>query len=953
MLPRGPGWQLTRELVMPASYDDAEEGVGIVSASRGYSKLTAAPPSPWAVPLSAATVLALLAILVATLSNGGGDGVTVPAGAHASLFDYCAAPAPPEPLVPVPSKAPPPPTLFVGCEIWTGGPAGSLSGANLLVEGGKISCVGVTCTSSTAERVDCAGGTLTPGIVDIHSHLGVNSYPTDWQGHADTNENFASGVGGIQSMVRAIDAIDPEDPAIVQIRSGGVTVSQVLPGSGNMMGGESAALKMTGGPNCPGCTVESMRLPYRGLKHACGENVKRASKLQLGLGLEDGYPNTRMGASWRMREQYAKARELVVAQDDWDASCAAGADPKIRRPGWKASELKVESIAALLRGTALLHNHCYQLHDMEMMVRLSKEFGFKITAFHHALEAYKFAPELAAEGIAAATWTDDWVGKAEGWDTSFHAPAWLDAQGVKLVLKSDHPVTDSKDLMYMAGRAVYYGLPLDSALRALTIHPAETLGLAHRIGSLEVGKDADIVLWDRMPLRLGASARSVHIDGAMLHTARLPQPVLAPYRSLADGVAAFEMAGPCGENGGVVSLREYAVTGARLSLPGASVAAAGSIVVRDGLIACIGECTAEVAALRGASTFVASGGEVMAGMITAGEDIGLYEMGEEVTHDGTADGSWQDFLGLRAADGLRTGGRHIYQALASGLSMSVVPPEGRRLVLGRSAAVWLVPNAAKYSEALLSAEVALHVMVGNDAKRSGGLAGAVSGQIALLRKVLAAAPEVSNGSLPLVAHASQADAIASLLRLKQDEHPALRLTIFGGAEAHLVAEQLVAAAVPVVLSPPRPIQEMSFDAARAPFSAPLGANVPGQSSLLRTLYDAGVSVSMTGAGGTTSNLRWEAGLGVEQGIPRAAAIEMVTSGLAAALGVPDGVGRLSVGAPAAFTLYTADPLSLESRPELVALGSRLLCAPPATPWDLPWKPGGPKPFPPGVDFNSG
>lgn len=254
-------------------------------------------------------------------------------------------------------------TLFTNCKIWTGSAAGTLEAASLLVQAGKIAAIGTAATRAAppdATPVDCRGSWVTPGIVDIHSHLGVGAYPTDWAGHGDTNEYTASGpgMGGIESMVRALDGVDPEDPAIPQIRSGGVTTSQVLPGSGNMMGGESFVLKMKGGPNTNGATVQNqvLRGAPRGLKMACGENPKRETKLEY----YSNFPDTRMGAAWKMREQFQKASFLMEAQDDWDRACAAGERQSARRP----KDLSLDSVVALLRGEATLHNHCYQVHDM-------------------------------------------------------------------------------------------------------------------------------------------------------------------------------------------------------------------------------------------------------------------------------------------------------------------------------------------------------------------------------------------------------------------------------------------------------------------------------------------------------------------------------------------------------------------------------------------------------------
>jgi imidazolonepropionase-like amidohydrolase len=856
-------------------------------------------------------------------------------------------------------------TLFTNCKIWTGSAAGTLEAASLLVSAGKIAAIGAAAARAApagASSYDCQGAWLTPGIIDIHSHLGVGAYPTDWAGHGDTNEYAASGpgMGGIESMVRALDGVDPEDPAIPQIRSGGVTTSQVLPGSGNMMGGESYVLKMKGGANVNGATVQNqvLRGASRGLKMACGENPKRATKLEY----YSNFPDTRMGAAWKMREQFQKAQDLIDAQDDWDSACAAGERQTARRP----KDLSLDSVAALLRGEATLHNHCYQVHDMEMMIRLSHEFGFKINAFHHTLEAYKMADRLAEEDIAAATWPDDWVGKAEGFDTSFHAPAWIVERGATLVLKSDHPVTDAKELMYGAARAVHYGLGVDDALLSLTLNPARTLKLEHRIGSIEVGKDADVVVWDRHPLALGAKPRSVFIEGDELFQAgRLPPPAFNAPRQ-AENAAEFELEGSsCTPpehsarvaEGGVVEIDTYAVVGADIwTMQTSQPIRNGVVTVQGGIVSCVGTmstCGSELQRVPVSQRF-STNGQLWAGMLSVGDGIGQYEMGEPPTHDGPLRGSPEDMLDVWAIEGMRTGGRHMWEAWRGGLSISVTPPEGSSMIRGVSSAMWVSPHGHDHASTTLKSVVAVHIALGNRARAGGGLASSVSGQLFQLRKWLrSSGPSqldgVRNGSAPLVLHVDQADAMSQALRLVAEVAPNARLTIFGGAEAHLIVPEIVAATniQAVVLSPPRPVPEARFDQDRAP--DPL----KGDQHAAVTLSQAGIKVGLAGAAGPATNLRWEAGLAMDAGVPRYLAMQMATRNLAEAMGLSEGIGTISVGQRAHFALYTADPLAIDSEIALVASGGLLSCYPPATPWDLAWKPTGPTGIPEGADLSSG
>ena len=291
---------------------------------------------------------------------------------------------------------------------------------------------------------------------------------------------------------------------------------------------------------------------------------------------------------------------------------------------------------------------------------------------------------------------------------------------------------------------------------------------------------------------------------------------------------------------------------------------------------------------------------------------------------------------------LRTG-----EAFRGAFSVAVTPPEGRGgLIKGVSGAWWVTPQEVSWETAVLQRGVALHAALGNGQKAA-GLTGSISGQLAMIKQLLTRDPSgvesleaVRNGTWPLVVHVHQADAIAALLRLRDEVAPTVRLTVFGGAEAHLVAGKLAAADVPVVLAPPRAVPRSEFDHDRA---------VGGEESAAQKLHAAGVFVGMAGAAGPPTNLRWEAGLAVSAGVPRGAAMEMVTTNVAQAFGLQGNVGRIAVGQRAHFAVYSSDPLAIDSEVMLVGVGKTLSCRPPATPWDLPWAPDT-HPRPAGFDW---
>ncbi len=384
-----------------------------------------------------------------------------------------------------------PAVLIRGGEVWTA-TGQVLKHTDVLVVDGKIARVGVGLKAPAAARVIAATGrVVTPGLVDMHSHLGVYAAPHA-RAHADGNEMSSP----LTPMVRAVDAFDPEDRAIARALAGGVTTSLILPGSGNIMGGEAAYVKLRGK------TVADMLLPNapRAMKMAMGENPKRS------YGRKGRMPFSRMGHAWLMRKRLRAAQVYVQKQDAWDRA------PKGRRPYDPAHEL----LGALLRGQVRLQVHCYEVHDIETLLRVTREFGVRVSAIHHALEAWKVPQLLVRERVAVATFADLWGFKMEAYDASVRGPAVLAKAGVQVALKSDHPVLDAATLMHQAAKAHHYGLSAQDALAAVTRVPAEIIGLGDRLGTVEVGKSGDLVVWDRPPLTaLGAKPTHVLVDGVV------------------------------------------------------------------------------------------------------------------------------------------------------------------------------------------------------------------------------------------------------------------------------------------------------------------------------------------------------------------------------------------------------------------------------------------------------
>ena len=369
---------------------------------------------------------------------------------------------------------------------------------DILLRDGKIAAVGAGALDVPADaaRIDGSGKYLTPGIIDVHSHIGVYSAP-GVEANSDGNE----ATNPSTPYVWAEHSVWPQDPQFPRNLAGGVTTLQVLPGSANLIGGRSVVLKVV-----PGRTVQEMKFPGAkyGLKMACGENPKRVYA-QRG-------PSTRMGNVAGYRAAWIAAEEYRRRWDKWNADHKG--DPPMR-------DLGNETLAEVLRGNILVHNHCYRADEMAQMIDIAHEFGYKIRAFHHGVEAYKIADLLAKEGIAAAIWADWGSFKMEALDAIRGNMALVHAAGVRVIVHSDDP-SGSQRLTQEAAKGVAEGRKLginiseDDAIKWLTINPAWALDLDSRIGSIEVGKSADVVLWSGDPFSVYSKAEKVWIDGAML-----------------------------------------------------------------------------------------------------------------------------------------------------------------------------------------------------------------------------------------------------------------------------------------------------------------------------------------------------------------------------------------------------------------------------------------------------
>ncbi|WP_140909492.1 amidohydrolase [Cognatiluteimonas lumbrici] len=440
-------------------------------------------------PLVAAIAALLLAGCASTAARD-----TAPADATASSARFTTD-AYPSTYV----RAPSPPVLVTNATVLTGDGA-RLDGADVLMADGRIVAVGHGLEAPEgATRVDGTGQWVTPGIIDVHSHLGV--YPSPgMRAHSDGNEATAP----VTANVWAEHSVWPQDPGFDAARAGGVTSLQILPGSANLVGGRGVTLK-----NVPATTYQGMKFPGApwGMKMACGENPKRV------YGGKGG-PSTRMGNVAGYRAAFIDAAEYRDKRNKVD-----GADSDNDKGGKR--DLKLETLAAALEGEILVHIHCYRADEMATMLDLAEEFGFHVAAFHHGVEAYKVADRLAAAGTCGALWADWWGFKMEAYDGIQENIAIVDAApGGCAIVHSDSEegiqrLNQEAAKVMAHARQAGMDIAPEHAIRWITQNPAKSMGILDQTGTLEAGKMADVVLWDRNPFSVYAQAQKVWIDGAL------------------------------------------------------------------------------------------------------------------------------------------------------------------------------------------------------------------------------------------------------------------------------------------------------------------------------------------------------------------------------------------------------------------------------------------------------
>ncbi|KAF5371159.1 hypothetical protein D9758_004121 [Tetrapyrgos nigripes] len=750
------------------------------------------------------------------------------------------------------------PVLIKRATIWTGERNGTeIVTGDVLLDKGMIKAIGHIEASTileygNVEIIDAAGAWLTPGLVDLHTHMGVNSIP-QLSGALDTNSNK----GPIQPWLRSLDGLNTHDDSYRLSISGGVTTANVLPGSANSIGGQIFVIKLRPtsekSPSSMlleppfsfnGSGIEPFHPPrWRQLKQACGENPRQQNE------------NTRMDNIWDFRQGYETARKIKVQQDQYCQKATAG---QWQGLGDFPEDLQWEALVDLLRGRVKAHIHCYEAVDLDGIVRLMNEFKFSVAAFHHATETY-LVPDLLKKSYghlpAVALFATNGRVKREAYRQSEFAPKVLAADGFDVVMKTDHPVLNGRYLLYEAQQAHYFGLADNLALASVITTPARIMGQDHRIGYVKEGYDADLVLWDSHPLSLGATPKQVFVDGiaqlkephTLTKSSQLQKVPNTPnFDKEAEEAIRHDGLPPLGPRESLkteevvmfVNMESmYAKLGDRvmkvLSARTEDTERTGTMqkdemgvaIVQGGEILCKGiwaECAVQINELKSETRIVdLEGGSLAPGLVSYGSLLGLTNIAaESSTNDGqVADpltGGVPGILGgggtvIRAVDGLQFESRNALLAYRSGVTSAITSPQSFGILAGLSAAFSTGASNRLAQGAVLQEVSALHMGL------TIGSSVSVSTEITALRKLLLGGTtgdlgseieKIVNGTIPLVVTVHSADIMASLIVLKKEVEAksgnTIKMTFAGASEAHLLAKEIGEAGIGVIISPVRP-----------------------------------------------------------------------------------------------------------------------------------------------------
>ena len=766
---------------------------------------------------------------------------------------------------------------------------------DVLVRDGKIVGVGRVEAPAGVTVIDATGLHLAPGVVDCHSHIAIAG---------GVNEGSVS----ISADVTIADVVDPEDLSIYRAAAGGVTTARLLHGSANAIGGRDAVIKMKWGR-----TADEIRFPNapEGIKFALGENPKRAGG--GGRGGETRFPGSRMGVEAVLLRAFERARDYSAARNEHDAAIARGEDrDPLRR------DVRLDALAGVLDGTILVHSHCYRQDEILMLLDASQRFGFQIATLQHVLEGYKVAREMAALRVGGSTFGDWWAYKIEAYDGIPQNAAMMDQAGVLSSLNSDSDEMMRRMYGEAAKSVRYAGMDRVRALALVTLFPAQQLGLADRVGSIEVGKDADLVLLTADPLSSLSVVRWTMIDGRIEFERRdafeleSDRPKVAALEEPPRGQAPTE-----GEVFAIVGATLHPITGPDIEN--------GVLIVRGGRIAALGQGLAIPA---GARVIDGTLKHVYPGLIQAGTNVGLLEIGAIAATDdqGESQGNQPD---LRVAASVHSESAHLGVTRANGITRVQTAPQRGGPMRGQSAILRLAGDT--WQGMLQVDRDMLHVAFprrpnvrAKDAKdeprkkqvdelerlfteareygRVRDAAGRGECEPPTFDSRLDALVAYARAEKPVALHADNAQTILDALRFAK-EH-ALKAVLYGASEGWKVVDALAREQVPVVIGPVLALPDEDLDPYDAAYANPA------------VLARAGVPFAiMTADEENARNQAFHAAMACAFGLPREEALRAITYYPARILGLERELGSLAVGKIADVIMTDGDVLEITSRVE--------------------------------------
>jgi imidazolonepropionase-like amidohydrolase len=817
-----------------------------------------------------------------------------------------------------PPAADEPPVLFQGARILTA--AGDpIENGILIVHKGKISAVGPADRvrlnlPSDAKVHDLAGKTIIPGLVDTHSHIGIYPRPAV-PAHQDGNEM----TGPVQPGLRALDAIFPDDPGIRMATAGGVTTANIMPGSGNAIGGQTLYVKLRGH------TVEAMRIAdapvLGGLKMANGENPKN-------YGRRNQAPGTRMKVAALQREQFARARDY---QKQWDAYHQAVAAGKKATP--PDTDLSLEPLVEVLQRKRTVHFHTHRADDLMTALRIAEEFGFEIV-LQHATEGYRIATELARRQVPVSlTLVDSPGGKLEVVGLLEENAAILDKAGVLVAINTDDFITESRFFLRTGAIAVRGGMSEAAALKAMTINPARMLHLDKRLGSLERGKDADFVVLSGPPFSVYTQVLETYIDGVKVFDRSRPKDwayqaggfALADPDRLPKAPAALKPLPavktpdlPAGASTARGKPDRLAVLAGRIHTARETITD-GVVLVEGGKVRAVGR-RGDVKVPDGTPLLTAA--VVTPGLIDAHAVVGLsgrLNVPGDQDQDELSDPNQAD---LRVLDGFNPNEPFLQFVREQGVTVVHALPGRANVIAGQSGVFRTYGRTAEQMK--LRFPAGLLVNLGEVPKQTyaGRLPNTRMGTAGLVRTALAQAranarkraaakdgdkPLPSNLKLealelalehkvPVVFSAHRADDIATALRLAKEFD--LQAVLSLATEGYLLADRLEEAQVPVVVHPT--MQRVST-------METLNGHLCNAAVLAGRKVPLAIGTAFEGYVPKTRVLRHEAAIAMVNGLGFDRALRAVTLDAARILGIDDRFGSIEPGKVADLVLYDGDP----------------------------------------------